>query len=133
MTIRETIELQMQWWRRENTRPLVGTFAPIKFPCGGMDVDVSPHEIVERKIANLRAGAVIPADDVPVAYPDFGTAFIPTLAGAGFEYDGRTTWSIPCASSVVELKLKPFDTGDPLWKKFVERMKLAERLEWFVV
>ena len=123
MTIRETIELQMQWWRRENNRPLVGTFAPAHYPYGGMDMDVKPSEIVERKVANIRAGACVPGDDVPVAFPDFGTAFIPALAGAGFEYDGHTTWSIPCASSITDVKIPAFDREHPLWKKFIALMK----------
>jgi hypothetical protein len=123
MTIRETIELQMQWWRLENTSPLVGVFAPVKTPYGGMDMDVKPSEIVQRKVANLRACQVVPADDIALAFPDFGPAFVPGLAGAGFEYDGRTTWSVPCASSILDVKIRPFDPQLPLWRRFIERFE----------
>lgn len=123
MTIRETIELQMQWWRLENTSPLVGIFAPVKFPYGGMDVSVKPSEIVERKVANLRACQVVPADDIALAYADFGPAFVPGLAGAGFEYDGRTTWSVPCATTIMDIKIRQFDPQFPLWRQFIERFE----------
>ncbi len=130
-TIRETIDLQMQWWRRENDRPLVGTFAPVHYPFGGMDFGVQPSEILHRKLGNVRAGSVVPEDSVPVAYPDLGTAFIPALAGAGIEYDGRTSWSHPCAESIRDLKVKPFDPSHPLWAKFMALFRpLIDNWSW---
>jgi len=130
-TIREMIELQMQWWRRENAVPLVGTFAPVAYPSGGLDLNVKPSEVLDRKLGNLHAERVVPQDSVPVAFVDFGTAFVPALAGAGIEYDGHTSWSIPCATSAIELRIRPFDAGHPLWLKYVELFKpLLQHWSW---
>ena len=85
-----------------------------------MDVEVKPSEIVKRKLANLQACQGVPADDVPVAFPDFGPAFLPALAGAGFQYDGHTTWAIPCAQNIADLKIRSFDPDMPLWRHFME-------------
>ncbi len=129
MTIRQLIALQMQWWERANAAPLVTTYAPVAAPYGGFDVDVPAAQIAERKIANLRACAAAPADVLPVAYPNLGTAFLPALAGARFEYDGATSWAHPCAASAAELRIAPLDTGHALWRRFEELMR-ALLLQW---
>jgi hypothetical protein len=118
---RDIVELQLQWWAKQNDRPLVGTFAP--YPCpndgqGELDVGVSPDRIVARKLTYLEASAVVPSDSLRTAFVDYGTAFLPALAGAGFEYDGHTSWAHPCASSAAELRVAPFDSAHPLWRSF---------------
>jgi hypothetical protein len=73
----------------------------------------------------------VPNDSVPIAFPDFGPAFLPALAGAGFEYDGRTTWSVPVTTSIRELRVKAFDPKHPLWRKFLERFRpLLRQWSW---
>lgn len=131
LTIREMIGLHLAWRRRENTKPLVVTYAPIKVPFGGFDMDVPPTMIAERKGANLQASAVVPADVLPVAFVDFGTAFLPALAGAGFKYDGHTSWAIPCAESLKGLQVRPFDPEHPLWVSYLERFRpLLDNWNW---
>jgi hypothetical protein len=115
---REVVELQMQWWARKNARPLVGTFAPAPCPYGGMDFGISPGDLVERKLANMIAYDVVPGDNIRTARVEFGTAFLPALAGADFEYDGHTSWSIPSAECAAELKIAQFDRNHPLWRDF---------------
>jgi len=117
--MRDIIALQQQWWSRTNAQPLVGTFAPVDCPYAGLDVDADPAIIVDRKLANLQVLRTVPADNLYPLRVDFGTAFLPALGGAGFEYDGHTSWSIPCAASAAELKITPFDQQHPLWRKYV--------------
>lgn len=122
--LRQTIELQLGWWERSNPQPLVCTYAPVDYPFSGFDMDVSPQRIVEKKRGNLEAESIVPADNLAVTFVDFGTAFLPALGGAGFEYDGVTSWSIPCASSAAELKITPFDESHPLWRQYIERFEV---------
>lgn len=111
------------WWRRTNREPLVGLFAPVAAPYGGLDVDVAPGEIARRKRANAAALGAIPGDKLVVASVNFGPAMVPALAGAGYDRDRHTSWSVPVAARAADLDVKPFDPGHPLIVAYRERLE----------
>ena len=91
ITNREIAQLHCQWWQRTNEKPVVGIFAPIEVAYQGLDLHVDPADMVERKLAIAQALAEIPSDKLRVERVDFSTAFVPALAGAGFESDSYTS------------------------------------------
>ncbi|MFP4380829.1 MAG: hypothetical protein ACLFUS_10055 [Candidatus Sumerlaeia bacterium] len=132
-SFREIIELHLKWWDRKNEAPLVHVFAPTpkQKTLGGFDIDKSPEEILERKLAAARKSQDPTSDNLACAFVNFGTAFFPALAGAGYEYDGNTVWSHPCAQSAEELRVQPFDPEHELWTKYIVRFeKLLEGWSW---
>jgi len=128
---KETIELHKNWLARTNKAPLVEIYAPVEYPFGGFDVEVAPAEIAERKLRNAEAGRAIPTDKLPAAFVDFGPPFLPALGGAGFEHDGVNCWSVPCAETAKDLRVKPFDPAHPLWVRYVALFeKLLDNWSW---
>lgn len=123
MTNLERVVLHKQWWSRTNADPLVGVFAPVRMPFGGLDIDVPPERMAERKLRNAEASSVIPGDKLNVASVNFGPAMVPALAGAGFEWDAHTSWSIPVADRAADLRVKPFDPAHPLFDAYRRRLE----------
>ena len=123
MSNRSVLELQRQWWTRTNTRPLVGLFAPVDIPCTGMDLEVPPSAIAERKRRNAAALSVVGGDKLAVACVNFGPAFVPSLAGAGFHCDANTSWSVPVADRIQDVRVRPFDPGHPRFQAYVARLE----------
>ena len=131
MTNREKAELHKTWWRRENAAPLVAPYIPSASPYGGLDIEVPPASIVARKKANAEVEAGLPGDTLIVAGVEFGPAFLPALAGAGFEHDGHTSWSIPAFRSAAEASVRPFDPAHPLFREYRRRLdSLLEHWSW---
>ena len=52
----------LEWWRRINALPLVLSYARVPFPIAGLDLDVLPAQILERKLRNLEVERQIPND-----------------------------------------------------------------------
>lgn len=131
MDNREHVGRQLQWWSRTNARPLVGLFAPVPVPFGGLDIDVPPTQIVERKRRNAEALACVPGEKLAVATVNFSTAFVPSLAGAGFAYDAHTSWALPVASRIQDVKVAPFDPHHPRFEAYLRRLEpLLEAWSW---
>jgi len=123
MKTSDIITLHGQWWARTNTHPVVGVFAPVAAPYGGLDIDVPPEQMAERKLRNAEACAVVPGDKLIVANVNFSTAFIPSLAGAGFSYNEHTSWSIPVADRIEEVKVAAFDPHHPRYEAYLRRLE----------
>lgn len=123
MKNRDLIPLHLQWWARTNARPLVGLFAPVAAPYGGLDIEVSPKDIAMRKLRNAEALSVVPGDKLMVAGVNFSTAFVPALAGAGFAYDAHTSWALPVATRAAELHIAAFDPAVPLFAQYLRRLE----------
>lgn len=131
MTNREKIRLHEAWWHRENPEPLVAPFIPATFQYGGLDIAVPPTEIAARKKADSAVAASLPGDRLTVACVNFGPAFLPALAGAGFEHDGHTSWSVPAFHTAAEAKVRPFDPNHPLFVEYRRRLEpLLENWSW---
>ena len=123
MSNRAVCELQNHWWTRGNAQPLVGIFAPVDVPFSGMDLDVPPSAIAERKRRNAAVLAVVPSDKLSVACVNFGPAFVPALAGAGFTHDAHTSWSVPVAERIQDVKVRPFDPSHELFQAYAARLE----------
>ncbi len=131
MNNKEKIELHKSWWRRENTVPLVAPYIPVKSPYGGLDIVVPPSQIALRKKANAEVHGGLPGDALTVEEIHFGPAFLPALAGAGFEHDNHTSWSIPAFRSAVEATVRPFNPDHPLFVEYRCRLDpLLENWRW---
>lgn len=84
-----------------------------------------------RKRANGLALAQVAQDLLVVQRVDFGPAFLPALAGAGFHYDGHTSWSTPVAERCAEVKFRGFDPSQPLWEAYVvRRAEMLKHWSW---
>lgn len=123
MNQRDRIQLHVDWWRRRNRRLLAAPYAPVAVPFGGLDVDVPASQLAERKRRNAEALAAVPADTLNVACVNFGPAFIPALAGAGFAHDRHTSWSLPAVDALRKLRIKRFDPGCPLFSRYAARLE----------
>ncbi len=120
---RECIITHRQWWTRTHPHPLVGLFAPVPVPFGGLDIDVPPDQIVARKRRNAEALACVPGDKLAVATVNFSTAFVPSLAGAGFAYDAHTSWALPVASRIQDVKVMAFDPRHLRFEAYLRRLE----------
>jgi hypothetical protein len=131
--MRPIVKLHEQWWQRENTEVLVAHYSPspVRIPCGGLDIEVPPSEMADRKERNALAQHASMQDMLVTALPDFSTAFRPAVLGAGFESDGHTSWSIPVAESAAELEVEPFDPNHPLYQEYLARLQpLLDNWSW---
>lgn len=131
--MRRTVELHKQWWTRENDEVLVANYSrsPVPIPCGGLDIEVPPSEMADRKERNALALQASAQDMLVTATPNFATAFRPAVLGAGFESDGHTSWSIPVAESAAELEVQPFDPEHPLYQEYLVRLQpLLDNWSW---
>ena len=126
-------ELHRKWWKRENDRILVSNYFPVIMPYGGLEIDIPPSQMVTRKKANDEAVAEagVPSDTLNVQGVSFGPAIMPALAGAGFEYDTHTSWSVPAYDSAKLAKVNTFDPRHPIWQKYIQRLEpLLENWSW---
>ena len=137
LALAQKLYLHREFWRGKLRRPMLGVFHPVKFPSPPppgerrcpFDFARSAAEIVER---SRRAWARPPAgvdDRISAALVDFGVAFLTALAGGKFEYDHWTCWSVPIASSVTQLRLKPFCADDPLWADYLAKLRALRDAE----
>ncbi|MBI5723826.1 MAG: hypothetical protein HZA50_07710 [Planctomycetes bacterium] len=127
MDQRKTVELQRRWWKRQNTEVLAGHYCPVKTSFGGLDLDIPPKDIGQRKRANAQAlleAAEKTGSDVLVAEGvNFSVAMVPAVAGAGFAHDEHTSWSIPVAQCIADVKVNKFDRGNPMWVQYERRLE----------
>jgi hypothetical protein len=123
VTNRERIALHRLWWARANEVPLALIYTPARYPYGGLDVDVPPERIHERKRANAAVAYAIPRDTLVNGYVDFATALIPAMLGAGFEWNEHTSWAIPAVDSILDVRITSFDPGQPLFRAYIERVE----------
>lgn len=123
VTNRERLALHQQWWARTNDAPLALIYTPAHYPFGGLDVDVPPEQIAERKRANAAVAYTAPRDTLVTGYVDFATALIPAMLGAGFEWNEHTSWAIPAVESILDVRIPPFDPDQPLFRAYIERVE----------
>jgi hypothetical protein len=127
LTNEDRIRLQQRWWQRANDIPLALIYTPM--PAArptrwrGLDVDVPVTEIAERKRAGAETQYRIPKEVLVTGYVNFATALIPAMLGAGFAYDEHTSWAIPTVSSIMEVRITPFDPSQPLFRAYIERVE----------
>lgn len=123
MNIREIIAVQMKWWRRENTTPLVQVYGPSANTPGAQTSTSSRKK--------LPALSEMQNDTLPVQTADFGTPFLPALGGADYEWNGHSWWAVPSATCAADLHINPFDEQHPLWQKYlVEFKKILAGWSW---
>lgn len=115
----------LAWWRRENTVPLIKNYYPFKLPFGGLDVDIPAKDMAERALRNAEAlhDAPAPQDCLVTAGVNFAPAFYPATAGAAWQVDRHTSWTIPTASRAADVRIGKFDPGLPVFASFIERME----------
>jgi len=131
VTNQERIRLQSQWWHRTNERPLALIYTPLVYPYGGLDVDVPPAAIAERKRGNAAVAYGEPRDTLVTAYVNFATALIPGMLGAGFAWNEDTSWAIPVADSILDIRITAFDPRQALFQRYIERLQaLLEHWTW---
>lgn len=133
MDNRAIAELHEKWWRRENPEILVSNYFPVKTPYGGLDIEIPPSQMAVRKKANADAisAADVPSDTLNVQAVNFGPALLPALAGAGFEYDAHTSWSVQAYASANLAKVSTFNPRHPLLEKYIRRLEpLLENWSW---
>jgi hypothetical protein len=131
LTNRDRIHLQQGWWRRANDVPLALIYTPLPAsrapmrlpPRRGLDVDVPPAEIAERKRISAELQYRAPKETLITGYVNFATALIPAMLGAGFEYNEYTSWAIPTVTSIREVRITPFDPQQPLFRAYIERVE----------
>ncbi|HBC88279.1 MAG TPA: hypothetical protein DCZ94_15110 [Lentisphaeria bacterium] len=126
-------EQHRKWWKRETPEILISNYFPVKMPYGGLDIDIPPSLMAMRKKANAEAiaAAGVPSDTLNVQAVNFGPALLPALAGAGFEYDASTSWSVHAFDSANLAKVNTFDPNHPLWRKYIQRLEpLLENWSW---
>jgi hypothetical protein len=131
--LRNQAKLHLAWWRRENARPVVQNWFPLPLPAGGLDIDVPPSEIADRKLRNAEAQHASPAlqDSLVTAGVNFATALYPAAAGCRFRFDRHTSWTLPCARRARDVRIPPFDPAQPLYAAYIERLQaVLARWAW---
>jgi hypothetical protein len=127
LTNRDRVRLHQEWWNRTNEVPLALIYTHLPAgrlpPRRGLDVDVPPDEIAERKRAGAELQTLAPKETLVTGYVNFATALIPAMLGAGFEYNEHTSWAIPTVDTILDVKITPFDPGQPLFRMYIERVE----------
>ena len=121
----------LEWWQRCNATPLVLSYARVPFPISGLDVDVPPDQILERKLRNLEVERQIPNDILLTLRVEYSMGFLPALCGAGFDYNEHTSWAIPCCNSIKDVKIPAFNTAHPLMQAYLARWEpILQHWSW---
>ena len=123
MKLDEKIELHEKFWRGELERPLLGFFITEENPAADLPPGPPPKTVVEKCRASARRQNAQPGERVPEVHVNYGTAFLPALAGAEWQDDGHTTWCIPTGDNCEELEIRPFDPDLPLWRGYAEKLQ----------
>ncbi len=123
MTLDEKLELHRLFWRGQCPRPLLGFFfaesdkpqpaKPGRYP--NVDIDTPLEGVLERYTGRRRWQE--PGDRVPSVSLNYGTSFLPTLAGGGYEHDGYTSWCLPVGVGAGDLKIPELDRDLPIWRE----------------
>jgi hypothetical protein len=132
--LQEKLELHRLFWRGECPRPLLGFFfadpdeKPRAAPVGrwpNVDID-TPVDAILAKYAGPHW--VEPGDRVPSVQLNYGTSFMPVLAGAGYEHDGYTSWTVPVGCGAEKLRIPAeLDRDLPTWRSYEQKTRaLAE-------
>jgi hypothetical protein len=131
MTTQAKSKRHQQWWARENARALVGPYVPLTMPCGGLDIERPASQMREKALRHAAVLQQVPGDMLVVICANFSVALVPVVAGAGFQYDAHTSWSVPVASSIDELRITPFRADHPLYQQYLERLQpLLDNWSW---
>ncbi len=132
MRFAERLKLHRKFWRGELERPLLGFFITgedpaLDLPPGpkvpGIDIGTPAQTVVEKYRASARRQNAQPGDRVPEVHVNYGTAFLPALAGAEFQDDGHTAWCLPTGDNCAELEVRLFDRDLPLWRGYAEKLR----------
>lgn len=83
------------------------SYARVPFPVSGLDVDVPPAQILERKLRNLEVERQLPNDILLTLRVEYSMGFLPALCGAGFDYNEHTPGPFPAAISLPRSKSPP--------------------------
>jgi len=128
MTLQEKVELHRLFWRGQAPRPLLGFFfaerekprrSGGRFP--NIDIDTPVEGILEKYATPRRWHE--PGDRVPSVALNYGTSFLPALAGAGYEHDGYTSWCIPIDAGAADVSIPELDRDLPLWRSYEQKLR----------
>ncbi len=129
MTLEEKLELHRLFWRGECPRPLLGFFfaesekprpaTPGRY--ANVDIDTPLEGVLDKYAARPRWQE--PGDRVPAVSLNYGTSFLPALAGAGYEHDGYTSWCVPVGVGAEELHIPELDRDRPLWRSYERKLR----------
>lgn len=129
--LRQRAHLHEQWVQRTNQELLVNVYDRRSLPYGGLDIEVSPEHIFERKLRNAEVQAACPTDCMITARVNFAPAFTPAVAGAGFSYDQHTSWSVHEVDDIADVSINRFDPAHPLFAAYQERLEpLLDGWSW---
>ncbi len=129
MDLEDKIELHRLFWQGGAPRPLLGFFfteqgPPGEMPpCPAIDIDTPVEDVVEKYRAAAARAARAPGDRVPEISLNYGTSFLPALAGAEYREDGHTSWCIPTGKTAEELRVEEFDPDRPLWRGYARKLR----------
>jgi hypothetical protein len=128
MSLEAKPALHEGFWRGTLARPLLGFFcADLECEAAGgypsVDIDLSPADVAAKYTALAAWKADEPGDRVPEVSLNYGTSFLPALAGAEYRQDGHTAWCLPTGLSAAELSVSAFDVGHPLWRSYEEKLR----------
>jgi hypothetical protein len=126
----ERIDLHRRLWRGELQRPILGFFykkpqprrrTGPRFP--GVDID-TPADDVVTKYTNALSNAEDRLDErIPYAPLNYGTSFLPVLAGAEYKHNGGTAWCLPTGLRTEQLHIPELDRDRPIWRSYEEKMR----------
>lgn len=133
MDLQQKIELHERFWRGEAPRPLLGFFIESPGRPGdgedtgagypNVDIDTPVEQIVEKYRRTDENAGDRPGDRVPSVRVNYGTSFLPALAGAEYENDGHTAWCVPTGLSASELTIPELDRDLPLWRSYERKLR----------
>lgn len=130
MELEERIEVHRLFWQGEAPRPLLGFFitgggrreaGQPRYP--HIDIDTPTADVVEKYRRSARAQRRRPGERVPGLCPNYGTSFLPALAGAEYRHDGHTSWCIPTGPSAAEIEIPGLDRDLPLWRSYADKLR----------
>ena len=131
LTNLQRIALHRLWWNQENSQRLALIYTPLTYPYGGLDIEVQSSEIAHRKRADAAVQYQEPKDTLVTGRVNYATALIPGMLGAGFMYDGYTSWAIPNAQSILDVNIAQFDPHHALFQNYIEKLQaLLEDWNW---
>ena len=128
MTLNEKLDLHRLFWRGECPRPLLGFFyaeretpRPAAGRLPNVDIDTPLDGILEKYARPRRWDE--PGDRVPAVTLNYGTSFLPALAGGGYAHDGYTSWCVPVGVGAAELRVPELDRDLPLWRSYEQKLR----------
>lgn len=131
LTLKERKQLHRAFWSGTLKKPLLGLFQPFDSDLPGMDIILSPEDVVTKNRRAVEFFQTTPDQRIPLVTINFGPVFPIAVTGGEIKWDNHTSWAEPQVTSIDDVMLQPINTNHPIWLKYMELNQALVETDFF--